>query len=297
MIIVRLIGGLGNQMFQYAIGRNLAFKNNAELKFDICDLQKKPLVGTPRKYNLHCFNIAENFATKEEIKEIKNKANGFFLRLKKLFLNKPIQYTNSSVISEKENFVFDEEILKLGRDAYLNGYWQNEKYFCGIREILLEEFSVKTLPDKKNQKILNFINSLNSASIHVRRGDYVKDKRTNKHHGTCSLDYYKKAVKIIGNKVKNPHFFAFSDDPAWVKKNLKIKYPIYYVDNNDDAHSYEDLRLMQNCKHNIIANSSFSWWGAWLNKNPNKIVIAPKKWLSETSINTEDVTPKEWIKI
>jgi len=297
MIIVSLIGGLGNQMFQYALGRRLALKNKVDLKFDICELRKDPIIGTPRKYNLHCFNILEKFATPQEIQKYKGDNPGLLLKLIRIILGGTTANRNKSFIVEKENFVFDKDVLQVDKNAYLQGYWQNEKYFRNIRDVLLEEFTVKHPPDKKNQDVLNQTNSTNSVSIHVRRGDYVKDKRTNKHHGTCSLGYYKKAIEIIAKKIKNPYFFAFSDDIAWVKKNLQMKYPVYCVDNNNDEHNYEDLRLMSACKHNIIANSSFSWWGAWLNKNPNKIVIAPKKWLNNSDIDTSDVTPKEWLRM
>lgn len=297
MIIVRLVGGLGNQMFQYAMGRSLALRKKTELKLDKSWLERTFKVGTPRDYRLHYFSIAENFATPEEIKSINNQRGGFVTRILAKIAGLESPYYKQSVLNEKQDFVFDSNVYKSNKDTYIQGYWNNEKYFKDIENIVRHEFKIKILPNKKNQRYLEKIRNCSSISIHVRRGDYVKDKRTNKHHGTCPLGYYKKAVNIIGEKVSNPEFFAFSDDPAWVKENLKIKYPIYYVDNNDEEHSYEDLRLMQNCKHNIIANSSFSWWGAWLNQNPNKIVIAPKKWLNATDIDTSDVVPKEWRRI
>lgn len=295
MIIVRLVGGLGNQMFQYALGRRLALINKTTLKLDKTELDLKPLSGTPRNYNLHVFNITENFATDEEIKKVKgvstnNRAIGL---LRKILSIKE----KGAIISEKKDYIFDPTVLKSGDNVYLQGYWNNEKYFRDIRKIILKDFTIKEPINKTNEATLNQIERNQSVSLHIRRGDYVKSKKTNQHHGTCSLEYYQKAIDLMAEKTKNPHFFAFSDDIEWVKTNLKTNYPVKYVDNNDDGHNYEDLRLMSACKHNIIANSSFSWWGAWLNQNPNKIVIAPKKWLNATDVDTSDVTPKEWIKI
>jgi len=294
MIIVRLIGGLGNQMFQYALGRNLARINKTTLKLDKTELELKPLSGTPRSYNLQVFNIVENFASGEEIKKIRGSSSGrlFTVVTKMLKLRE-----RSSVVSEKKDYVFDSRVLRSGDNVYIQGYWNNEKYFRDIRKMILKDFTIKEPIDKTNETTLNQINNTLSVSLHVRRGDYIKSKKTNQHHGTCGLGYYQNAINIIASKVKNPSFFAFSDEIKWVKNNLKTEYSIKYVDHNDDAHNYEDLRLMSACKHNIIANSSFSWWGAWLNPNQDKIVIAPKKWLNDPSIDTSDVTPKSWLRI
>lgn len=318
MIIVRLVGGLGNQMFQYAMGRSLALRKNTELKLDKSWLGKKFSTGTYREYMLDVRNIQENFATAEELKRVKNGDNGIAARfllwiLGKEFpvfkikqiknylvarlLGKETPFYAQPVVNERFYYVFDPDILKVNKDVYLQGYWNNEKYFKDIKDTIRKEFEVKTPPTKENQAMLEKIKDCNAVSIHIRRSDYVTDPVTKKLHNTFNMDYYQKAVKIIASRVGDPHFFAFSDDIAWVKKNLKIKYPITYVDYNDIPHGYEDMRLMSSCKHNIIANSSFSWWGAWLNPNPDKIVIAPLKWLNDPNIDTSDVTPKSWIRI
>lgn len=297
MIIVRLVGGLGNQLFQYAMGRNLALLKKTELKLDKSWLEKTFKVGTFRDYRLHNFNIQENFASASEIEKVKNQQGGILSRMLAKISGNEKSYIKQSVLNEQKDFVYDPNIFETGKDVYVQGYWNNEKYFKDIKDIINEEFEVKIPPSIDNIKILDEIKNCNSVSIHVRRGDYVKDKKINKHHGTCSLDYYAKAMKIVGSKISNPIFFAFSDDMSWVKKNLKTKYPVHYVDINDDEHSYEDLRLMSACKHNIIANSSFSWWGAWLNQNPDKIIIAPNKWVNNANFDTSDITPKGWIKL
>lgn len=290
MIITKLIGGLGNQMFQYATGRRMAHFNNTELKLDITGYKNQ--VGiTPREYMLHIFNIQENFASESEINKLKK--NNFVQKiLKKIH---PV-FTNKSYIKEKGHN-FDPDILNIGDNTYLEGYWTSEKYFRDIEDIIRKEFTLKNKPDEVNQKMICRIKSCNSASIHIRRGDYVEDKKTNQFHGVCALRYYLKAVALIAKKVKNPQFFVFSDDLQWTKQNLHLEFPYIYDDHNAGKKDYEDMRLMSECKHNIIANSSFSWWGAWLNKSTNKIVITPKRWFKDPLIKTVDLIPKSWLKI
>ncbi len=149
----------------------------------------------------------------------------------------------------------------------------------------------------RNKDIGEMIQSFKSVSLHIRRGDYVSNKVTNQVHGVCDLNYYSHAISYIAERISNTHLFVFSDDPEWAKGNLKTEIPTFFVDNNRADKDYEDLKLMRQCKHNIIANSSFSWWGAWLNQNAGKIVIAPKKWFNDKSINTKDLIPEKWIRL
>lgn len=290
MIITKLIGGLGNQMFQCAAGRRAAYVNNTSLKLDITGYENQ--VGiTPRKYALNIFNIQENFASINEINKLKK--NTFIQKiLKKIH---PV-FTNKSYVREKVHN-FDPDILKISDNTYLEGYWASEEYFKDIEDIIRKEFTLKNKPDAINQKMISRIKNCDSVSIHIRRGDYVNDKKTNQFHGVCDLNYYLRAIALIAKKVKSPKFFVFSDDIEWAKQNLLLKFPCIYVEHNTGKKDYEDMRLMSYCQHNIIANSSFSWWGAWLNKNKDKIVIAPKKWFNDKSINTKDLIPDSWIKI
>ena len=283
MIIVKLIGGLGNQMFQYAIGRHLAYKNQTKLKLDISGFKTCKL----RKYELRCFNIVEEFANDIEIKifNLKRRFNIFFK-------NKNILCT------EKVKCKFDSEVLKYKGNIYLVGYWQSEKYFKDIEAIIRREFTVKTPQTGKNKEIARQISSCKSpVSLHIRRGDFISDSHASQVHGTCNLDYYYRCVKRLTHMVKNPHFLIFSDDPEWARDNLNLSYPTTLVEHNKIDKDYEDLRLMSLCKHHIIANSTFSWWGAWLNKNPDKIVIVPKRWFTGDSIDTRDLIPEGWIRI
>jgi len=290
MIIVRLIGGLGNQMFQYAIGRSLAYRLNTELKLDISYFERNTL----RQYHLFPFNIIQNFATLDDLNRVRK---SYFVRLKS-----PIQLLKDTlnreipIIPITERFVdFDPEILNLPDNVYLNGYWQSEKYFKDIEEIIRNEFRIKIPPDPFNKKIGEQIQYEESVSIHVRRGDYVSDPETNQAHGVCNIEYYQKAVNEIITRVNNPQFYLFSDDPDWAKANITAPAPIVFITQKDWTKSYEDLRLMSLCKHHIIANSSFSWWGAWLAKNEGQIVIAPSKWFTTIKWNYADRLPPDWM--
>jgi hypothetical protein len=293
MIIVKLIGGLGNQMFQYAAARRLAEKHSTILKLDITGFEEYKL----HRYSLHCFQCCEYLATKNEIENIICEQS-LLNKLKQKFAAKiglKISKSNNWIIEKQFNF--DNQVLEVQNNILLDGYWQTEKYFADIADILRREFVVKYQQDPQSQKFGELIKSTESVSLHVRRTDYVQNALTNQIHGTCDQDYYDRAVSYIGDRISNPHLFIFSDEQQWAKDNLKYDFPTTVIDCNDASRNYEDLRLMSSCKYNIIANSSFSWWGAWLNSNPSKIVIAPQKWFNDDTRNTKDVIPKQWIKM
>jgi hypothetical protein len=291
MIITKLIGGLGNQLFQYSLGKSLAVKKNTELKLDISGFEKYKL----HAYSLNHFNITENIATEKEIakfQKYKRKPGKKWFLYNKLITDEKKYYT-------ERQFHFDEEIFNISDNCYIDGYWQTEKYFKNIEKIIRKECTVKSPISGKNAEIMKKIQSGNSVSMHIRRGDYASNPATNDYFGTFGPEYYKKAMTIIAEKRQNPHLFVFSDDHEWVKKNIILPYPTTYVDHNGADKNYEDLRLMSLCDHFVISNSSFSWWGAWLSKNPNKIVIGPKKWFNKVkpNIKTDDIMPEEWIRI
>lgn len=285
MIIIKLRGGLGNQLFQYALGKNLSLSNNAELKFDISDYKNNP----DRHYCLNFFNIKTSLAGSTEIDNLKKSS------IKKL-MEKLKPYKYKSTITEKFG-CFNPNILKLKNNKYLIGYWQSEKYFKNIEKIIRQEITLKDKPSNYFSELSSQINYANSVSLHVRRGDYVKNKKFSKIFNALDLNYYKKAVDLITQQINYPYFFIFSDDLSWAKDNLSLPCHHALVNADKKFNDCEELILMSLCKHNIIANSSFSWWGAWLNKNPNKIVIAPKKWFNDNSKDTSDLLPDNWIKI
>ncbi len=270
MIVVKLQGGMGNQLFQYAAGRALADKNNTELRLDVYPF---------KKYKVHDYSLSP-FSFEEKFDE-----RGSLARL--------LGHGPRRVV--EEGHPFDPSILELGDDVYLEGYWQTEKYFASIAPTIRQELQVATPQEGRDLKLQEEMNASCSVSLHVRRGDYITNPRAAKVHGLCSLDYYKRAVEEMGKRVGDLHLFLFSDDPAWVKENMAFSYPITVVDHNGREKNYEDLRLMSQCKHHILANSSFSWWGAWLNPSKDKVVIAPKQWFAKEEIDTRDVLPEEWL--
>lgn len=295
MVIVQLYGGLGNQLFQYAMGRRIALDNKVELKLDLSAFETYKL----HKYCLFHFNILENTATGKELRTIQSlrHGNGFADKLRRLKEKILPGFLKYNFVQKKVGF--EPDVLNVRGEVYLEGYWQSEKYFKVVEDIIRKEFSFKTPPSDENRKIGVEISGCDSISIHVRRSDYVNDSRTNSVHGTCPLQYYTAAVDKITEGVANPVFYVFSDDHNWVRKELKIDFPTVYVTNNNADTNYEDLRLMSLCKHNIIANSSFSWWGAWLNRNAGKKVIARREWFNSNVVNydIDDIVPQDWIKI
>jgi hypothetical protein len=236
-----------------------------------------------RVYTLDRFNIIEKFVTPEEAARFATN-NKLQRKLRPYYeIYKP--YYSRSYIREKREYIFDENIFNLrpSEDIYLDGYFQNEKYFLDIKDIILKEFTLKAEANRFNEEISTKIRAVNSVCIHFRRlygvaanGQWVGGRL--ERNATLSLNYYYGAIKRIVDLVKNPYFFVFADDLAWARDNLKIDPPKEFISHNGPKEDYEDLRLMSLCKHHIIANSTFSWWGAWLAQNPYQLVFAPAGW-------------------
>lgn len=291
MVIVKLIGGLGNQMFQYAAGRRLAQTLGVSFKLDISGFESYKL----RRYSLGHFNIQEVFATPAEVELLTSYGRGTFGLLAARVFQKSLEHLPTH-IREKNRFRFDPELLNLPDGVYLEGSWQNERYFQDIKEILGEEFKVKSPQTGKNKEVSEDIGNCEAVSIHIRRGDYISNAKTKEFHGICAPDYYCKCIEEIFDKVKNPHFFLFSDDSKWVLENMKFPQQTSIISHNG-IKDYEDMRLMSQCKHHIIANSTFSWWAAWLGQHPDKIIFAPKRWLKSNKYDSKDLIPESWIKV
>lgn len=296
--VVKLNGGLGNQMFQYAFAHALGKKINVDIAFDLTffEIIKGCKNSTVREFELGVFNLNCAEATKEDLfKIIPTEHRSKLQRFLSHYLKMEKYKQTGNAYLQTNAYSFDRNLLNDNDYYCYDGYFQNEKYFVDYRNDLLNLFSLKEPIDEKNKAILSVINATDSISLHVRRGDYVTLESANKFHGTCPIEYYKDAIEYFANNVTNPHFFLFSDDIKWVIEKLKIDFPYTIIDFNQKK-GYLDLELMKNCKHNIIANSSFSWWGAWLNENPEKIVIAPEKWTAKHTKKCE-IIPKNWIQI
>ena len=290
MVIVRLMGGLGNQMFQYAAGRAVAHRNQTLLKLDVSALERDTL----RSYRLHHFNIVASIATPDELARFTKR--DLWSRISRRVERYLLPPYRRSVFAQRFDH-FAPDILRLRGSVYLVGYWQSEKYFRDIEQIIRQDFTVRHTADLESQKVARIIANINSVSLHIRRGDYVSNPRFFRVHGVCSLEYYQSAVAKVAEKVQEPHFFIFSDDVDWARDNLRLQYPLTFVAHNDADKDYEDLRLMSLCRHHIMANSSFSWWGAWLCTYPGKIVMAPERWFKEPDRDTRDLIPDSWHRI
>jgi hypothetical protein len=295
MIITKIQGGLGNQMFQYAIGAIMSLIKKDPLLLDISFFQmteKRPGF-TPRKFELTIFSNKYNIADKNQINKFKKLS--YLNRIKKkINMNYPKLFVEVTMH-------FDQELLLMKSPLYLDGYFQSYKYFVGFEDFIrgLFRFPVKYI-DVKNTKLLKDIITNNSISVHVRRGDYILDKNTHAFHGVCDVDYYLNAIKLIASQVDDLFLIFFSDDIVWAKEKFEnLPYSLVFVDHNKGDKSWIDMFLMSNCKHNIIANSSFSWWGAFLNKSDEKIVIAPKEWFADPMKNSETIhlIPENWIRM
>lgn len=288
MIITLLKGGLGNQLYQYASAKALAEQNKTSIWLDLSLLNEDTPNTTKRNFELHNFRLIEF----KDVKVI----NGNNLKSPKKIIRKVAVKTLKKMIPEyvEDGNKFNADFFKSNRSIAIDGYFQSYKYFNFIRHQLFHDIQLVEPLDEGNITVLVSILSCNSVCIHVRRGDYVSLEAANEFHGLCDLNYYMEAITIIHSKIENPHFFVFSDDIPWCRSQFN-ETDISFVDVNNSDSAHFDLNLMKNCKHFIIANSSFSWWGAWLAENKNKIVIAPKKWFAEEDSNIEDRIPSEWI--
>jgi hypothetical protein len=291
-VIIFLQGGLGNQMFQYAAGRCLSIVTNSFLYLDssILDSNKEETNNfTPRDFELDIFKninfpLIVNNNSKKKLDNAKKNS------LRNLFYGGANLY-------EEPHFHFDPLFFKLIPTVYLKGYFNSENYFSKIRDILLQDFVFPEINMDSELELKNYILNKEMISVHIRRGDYLKPSSA-AFHGFCSLDYYEQAIDIIRKKEPNSRICFFTDDPHWVKETIYKKYDYsILVEGNNGKNSWKDMFLMSLCKHHVIANSTFSWWGAWLSKYPKKIVVAPKKWFNDLSINTNNVTPDSWIRI
>jgi len=296
MIVVKLIGGLGNQMFQYAFARSLALKNKTQLKLDITgfDNHFNTENYTNRNFELNVFNITSEIASAEEISPFIKTKFGKAIDFISFFL----PFKSNHFYLREPYFHFFEKALTTPATAYIDGYWHSEKYFKNIRTVLLEEFSLKEKLTPELIRITEEIKaSNNSVAIHIRKGDYISNPINKAIYKELTADYYQKAIQIIINKFPDAVFYIFSDEPEWFQQNVQTTENNKFIKMRAGNKSYEDLFLMSLCKHNIIANSSFSWWGAWLNTHESKIVIAPQSWYIGNDKNTKDLIPENWIQI
>ncbi len=288
MIIVKLAGGLGNQLFQYAAGRALAHSQGKTLLLDISNYDRDHL---GRQYRLNHFHIQAEFATPRDVRRIsRQNRRDLFSRVWQRAERYLPRHWRSVFVDRVEGY--DPALFRIRRNVALQGYWQSEKYFRSIAPLLRQELVLHTPPVGRNATLAREITGVESVSVHVRRSDYV----TNNSHIVLPKTYYEAALAHLAHVAPEAYYYIFSDDIPWCRKHLDLPGPAVFVDHNGPEADFEDLRLMNLCKHHIIANSSFSWWGAWLGNNPQKIVISPRKWFSDSHRKTHDLVPETWLK-
>lgn len=294
MIVSHTIGGLGNQMFQYAAGRSLALRHDCVLHLDTSDFTG---------YSLHQgFELSTVFGI--DCPQIDRQTRDRLLGwrgwglTRRLLKRWPFLQIGQPSIVYEPHFQYWPVWERLPNPSYLFGYWQSERYFCHCADQIRKDFQFSKPLDPLSLEIAEEIRAGVSVSLHVRRGDYANNPKTTAVHGLCGPPYYARAIEHLSEQLGVMRLFVFSDDIEWARANLPLDaHPHTFVSNNQGADSWRDMRLMSLCRHHIIANSSFSWWGAWLNPSEDKIVIAPKRWFARANISSKDLLPDGWVKI
>lgn len=288
MIVLRLCGGLGNQLFQYAAGRRLALQRGAELVFDLGWYHRTPRRDTPRAFELDRYAVRGRKADSAELLWCRLHEGPLLRRLTKL----PRRWKHHRERTEG----FDAAVLSLPDGVYLDGYWQSHRYFEDAEASIRGELVPHAPFGERDQEIAASVAEGSAIAVHVRRGDYVTNAAANQTHGLCSPDYYARAFAHLLSRVAAPRFFVFSDDASWARQNIQFPGPATFVDHNGPDQAFQDLRLMSLCAHQITANSSFSWWGAWLNPSTDKIVVTPRQWFVNLA-NDDTRSPSSWVRV
>lgn len=279
-VISRIYGGLGNQLFQYAAGRALAIRSGSSLVLD-----RRFFDHATVKFGLDHFDVDYAIETTGRLPQ-KGQMLGRFWRR-----------TPPPRLVSEHGLSFDNRLLLPLTNVVLDGYWQSERYFADVADTIREDLKIVTPPDSQNARVLDQIGSLPAVSVHIRRGDYLLPQNQ-AIFGSCTGQFYSNAVRLIANETNvEPVIYAFSDDPAWVQENLQLPFDVRIVAHNRAETSYEDMRLMSACRHHVIANSTFSWWGAWLNPSPDKVVVAPNRWFADPGHQNPDIIPVSWHQI
>lgn len=287
MVTSRIIGGLGNQMFQYAAGKALADFHKVEFRIDVAAFENYKV----HDYDLKYFNISAREADRVTPKDLSAPESNYTVLNRYIFWK---NYKKITAYTEPFPF-FDRRFFKLPKEVYLNGYFQSEKYFSSIDAAIRQEFSLKEESDCL-KKFKSEVRNINAVSVHFRRGNYAENPGIRKIFGLPDSSYYLEAMDKIAAKVDKPEFYIFSNDSAWVRENLKFKYPVNFA-SDFGLKNHEEMVAMSLCKHNITGNSTFSWWSAWLNSNPDKIVITPARWFKWRKIQNRDLLPASWVKL
>lgn len=290
MICTRLQGGLGNQLFQYSSGYALARALDCELRIDLSGLTKRSSKITPRDYELHHFKLTGKIASPT--------------MMRSLSVARALPFNASLLCGwrcqrENHDTDLDERFTSFGHQSYLVGYWQSHKYFERYSAELFQQLTQDLCLDAESLRIAQAMTDTTSVSVHVRRGDYLTSAEASTYHGALTQSYYRSGIELMKQNFGKVKFFVFSDDISWCFDNLGLQpSEAVYVDHNSGVNSWRDLILMSYCTHAIIANSSFSWWGAWLGdqrrRHVERAVLAPRKWFNHRSVEVSQRFPASW---
>ena len=287
MVITRLMGGLGNQLFQYACGRQLAIKRQQPLALDLSWFKKPHLLHSSRKFELNNYSINAKITSNLD-SLICSLGSIVYIRN----LVESLTFSKSLIEGVDSENLFS---INDHKNIILSGYWQSENYFLGIRDLLMSEISPKYKIRSEYDDMKSKIDLSESVAIHIRRGDYVSNRLSATLHGVLPFRYYQNALNHIKLNLSHHHLFVFSDDIPWVKSHFDSRGENYtFIEGVKDSNAIEELELMRSCKHHIIANSSYSWWGAWLGAGKDQIVVSPRRWFADVS-TPNNLLPKNWI--
>ena len=291
-VIARIEGGLGNQLFQYAAARSLADRLGVGLVLDLRSLA----ANGDRPFQLDLYKIRAVVASTEMLAALPDWKPTRWGRMRAA-LSRVAPAVCAFPVVWPRSFAYDPRFESITRPVYLVGYWQSEKYFAWNRGALLKDIQLRVPVPDEVAKVLARINATNSVALHIRRGDYVSNAAAAQFHGLCDMAYYQHAVQALKDEHPDIEVFVFSDEPDWARENLKLPVPTHVVDANPPDQGHIDMELMRQCRHHVIANSSFSWWGAWRCELPGQHVYAPGRWFADPGVDTSDVTPARWIRL
>jgi hypothetical protein len=293
MVIVRLHGGLGNQLFQYSAARGLAQHLGTSLWVERAHLRRTPgrdyrlgvFSGRPRCLSAPLERLVDHLCLEASSETVLGEVSRVTRRWGLWQLHR------------ERTFGFDPSFWRLRGNIVLDGYWQSERYFAAVADHLRCDLRLDCHLSEQTKMLAERIVSSDSVSVHVRRGDYVSDKEAAAVHALCGSEYYAAAADHVCQRVRRPHFFVFSDEPEWARAHLRLPHLVTVVDHNGPGREHEDLWLMSTCRHHVIANSTFSWWGAWLGQNPQRLVVAPRMWFHKPGLHTQDLLPERWVQL
>lgn len=304
MIISWLTGGLGNQMFQYAAGLALAERRRTILKLDPSWFREYPEHEAHNRYALSCLNVTEQFATEEDIDRVRGipltrvERWSVALARRLRFYRYARRHTSAGHMFQAAHpSRFCPEFLDMPDPCYLSGMWQSERFFAPVANLVRQHFSFRYPPTPPVAEMAARIHSGPSAAVHFRRGDYVGNPTFSRELGALGLPYYRAAVELVRSRHPQATLYIFSDDIEAVEREFDPPGPRVFVRSVEHWNAHDTIRLMSLCDHAIVSNSTFAWWGAWLNPNPAKLVIAPDPWRSGPTAEGDETIPQSWTRL